>query len=166
MLSPGGRCRQTGLLLLENASIFSMRCSPLHAPLGQRTTQGHTGGLQRCFSRCACPREKQISMDFPAPGRENSAEGFLPMQECLTFLRRHLKRGCRITMQQPRFHSPDSLGRAVAVEQVVLLFRLVRPDTMPAQPHLGHAVLLHRLTLHLVFRARVEYTLVLHHIGV
>ena len=43
----------------KNASIFSRKCSPLHASLGQRTTQGHTGGAEKCFFRCACPRKKQ-----------------------------------------------------------------------------------------------------------
>ena len=45
------------------------------------------------------------------------------------------------------FSLTDSLGRAVAVEQAVLLFRLIGPDPMPTQPHLGHAVLLHSFTL-------------------
>ncbi len=40
---------------------------------------------EMCFSRCACPREKQILIYFPALRRENSSEGFLTMQYHLAF---------------------------------------------------------------------------------
>ena len=63
-------------MILKNASIFERGCSPLHAPLGQRATQGHTGGLRSVFSDAHVPGKNVILVYFPACGRENSAEGF------------------------------------------------------------------------------------------
>ena len=54
--------------LLKNASIFSRGCSPLHAPLGQRTTQGHTGGLRSVFSDAHVPGKNGFYLFFPPPG--------------------------------------------------------------------------------------------------
>ena len=76
--------------LLKNASIFSRGYSPLHAPLGQRATQGHTGGLRSVFSDAHVPGKNRISIYFPAWGRENSAEGFSPYKmvrtSCMMFM--------------------------------------------------------------------------------
>ena len=43
---------------------------------------------EKCFSRGACPREKRIALDFAAPGRQNSAEGFWSLQDTFRFLHR------------------------------------------------------------------------------
>ena len=72
--------------LLKNASIFSRSCSPLHAALGQRATQGHTGGLRSVFFDAHVPEKNVISIYFPICGWENSAEGFLTMQDSLSLL--------------------------------------------------------------------------------
>ncbi len=62
--------------LLKNASIFSRGCSPLHAPLGQRATQGHTDGLSSVFFDAHVPEKNEILRYFPICGWKNSAEGF------------------------------------------------------------------------------------------
>ncbi|HIT25481.1 MAG TPA: hypothetical protein IAC27_05530 [Candidatus Enterenecus avicola] len=41
---------------------------------------------EQCFFRCSCPRKKQISIYFSIFGWKNSAEGFLTMQDHLSFL--------------------------------------------------------------------------------
>ena len=42
---------------------------------------------EKCFFRCSCPRKKQILIHFPAPRRENSAEGLRSCKIILTSCR-------------------------------------------------------------------------------
>jgi len=63
--------------LPENARIPRRICSPLHAALGQKTTQCHTSGLRSVFSHAHVLGKYMILIYFPAHRRENSAEGFL-----------------------------------------------------------------------------------------
>ena len=70
----------------ENASIFSRRCSPLHASLGQRATQGHTGGPRRVFSDAHVPGKNRFQFIFPPRGGKTLLQGYWTMPDTLTVL--------------------------------------------------------------------------------
>ena len=71
--------------LLENASIFSRSCSPLHAALGQRATQDHTGGLRSVFSDAHVPEKTDFDL-FSRPRAEKLCRGLFMVQDDVFFL--------------------------------------------------------------------------------
>src|SRR5699024_1923517 len=56
---------------------FLEKLQPATCSLGSKGDPRPHWRAEKCFFRCACPRKKQILIYFPAPGRKNSAEGFL-----------------------------------------------------------------------------------------
>ena len=71
--------------LLENASIFSRSCSPLHAALGQRATQDHTGGLRSVFPMRMSPKKTDFDL-FSRPRAGKLCRGLFMVQDDVFFL--------------------------------------------------------------------------------